>query len=105
MRRPSEAVLTFMAEGEPPLFTRLNAGHPDVIVVDEADEIGVSGTNLRVHACPWTLTLNLYRLHWRTLDKKRPSTVSVPEHRASLIINSFKSYATSLLCLKSKTEL
>lgn len=44
-------ILTFMAEGQPPLFTRLNAGHPDVIVVNEADKVGVPGADLGVHAC------------------------------------------------------
>lgn len=40
-----------MAEGEPPLFICLNAGHPNVIVVDEADKVGVPGADLWVHAC------------------------------------------------------
>lgn len=40
-----------MAEGEPPLFTRLNAGHPNVTIVDEADEVGVPGADFGVHAC------------------------------------------------------
>lgn len=64
-------ILTFMAEGEPPLFARLNAGHPDVIVVNEADKVGVPGADLGVHACTWTLALNLDRLHWWRLYKHR----------------------------------
>lgn len=58
-----------MAEGEPPLFTRLNAGHPNVAVVDEADEVGVPGADLGVHACTWTLALNLNGFHRRSLHK------------------------------------
>lgn len=45
------SILTFMAEGEPPLFTRLDARHPNVVVVDEADKVGVPGADLWVHAC------------------------------------------------------
>lgn len=40
-----------MAEGQPPLFARLDAGHPDVVVIDEADEVGVPWADLGVHAC------------------------------------------------------
>lgn len=58
-----------MAEGEPPLFTRLNARHPYVIVVDEADKVGVPGADLGVHACACTLALYLDRLHGRRLHK------------------------------------
>lgn len=43
--------LTFVAEGEPPLFARLDAGHPNVVVVDEADKVWVPGADLGVHAC------------------------------------------------------
>lgn len=60
-----------MAEGEPPLFTRLNAGHPNVIVVDKADKVGVSGADLGVHACAWTLALYLYGVHRRRLHKHK----------------------------------
>lgn len=58
-----------MAEGEPPLFTRLDAGDPDVIVVDEANKAGVPGADLGVHACAWTVALYLYGLHRRCLHK------------------------------------
>lgn len=40
-----------MAEGEPPLFTSLDVGHPNVIVNDEANEVGVPRADLGVHAC------------------------------------------------------
>lgn len=43
-----------MAEGESPLFTRRDARHPNVIVVDEADKVGVFRADLGVHACAWT---------------------------------------------------
>lgn len=55
-------MLTFVAEGEFPLFTRLNAGHPNVTVVDEADEVGVPGADFCVHASAQTLALNFDRL-------------------------------------------
>jgi len=42
--------MTFVAEGQPPLLARLGAGHPDVVVVDEADEVRVPGADLGVHA-------------------------------------------------------
>lgn len=65
-------VLTFTAEGEPLLFTRLNAGHPDVVVVDEADKVGVPGADLGVHPRAWTLTLNLNRrVDRRSLHKHK----------------------------------
>lgn len=44
-------VLTFMTECESSLFARLYAGHPDVIVVDEANKVWVSGADLGVHTC------------------------------------------------------
>lgn len=51
MRMPNDANLTFMTEGEPPLFTRLNVSHPNVAVVNEADEVRVHRTDFGVHAC------------------------------------------------------
>lgn len=45
------SIPTFVTEGEPPLFTRLNAGHTNVAVVDEANKVGVPGADLGVHAC------------------------------------------------------
>lgn len=62
-------MLTFVAEGELPLFTRLNAGHPNVTVVDEADEVGVPGADFCVHASAQTLALNFNRLR-RSLKRQ-----------------------------------
>lgn len=45
------AVHTFVAEGESLLFPRFNISHPNVIVVDEPDEAGVTGADLGVHTC------------------------------------------------------
>lgn len=44
-------VHTFVAEGESLLFPSLNTSHPNVIVVDEPDEAGVTGADLGVHTC------------------------------------------------------
>lgn len=44
-------VHTFVAEGESLLFPRLNTSHPNVIVVDEPNEAGVTGADLGVHTC------------------------------------------------------
>lgn len=44
-------ILTFVAEGEPPLFTRLNAGHTNVPVVDEANKVGVPRADFGIHTC------------------------------------------------------
>lgn len=65
----SAPILTFMAESEPSLFTRFYAGYPNVIVVDEADKVGVPGADLGVHACAWTLAFYLYGVHGRRLHK------------------------------------
>lgn len=50
-------LFTFMAEGESPLFTRLNARHPNVILLDKADKVGVSEADLGVHASAGTVAL------------------------------------------------
>lgn len=65
-----------MAEGEPPLFASLNAGHPNVVVVDETNEVGVPRADLGVHACARTLALNFNRLHRRSLHKQRRQKTS-----------------------------
>lgn len=65
--RQSDATLTFVAEGEPPFFTRLNVGHPDVAVVNEADEVGVHRADFGVHARAGTLAPYLKRLHRQSL--------------------------------------
>lgn len=70
-RTQSDSTLTFVAEGEPPFFTRLNVGHPDVAVVNEADEVGVHQTDFGVHARAAALALYLKRLHRQSL-RARP---------------------------------
>lgn len=40
-----------MAEGESPLFSCLDTRHPNVVVINEANEVGVPGADLGVHAC------------------------------------------------------
>lgn len=67
MRMPNDAILTFMTEGESPLFTRLNVSHPNVTVVNEADEVRVHRTDFGIHACARALALNLNRLHRQSL--------------------------------------
>lgn len=42
--------LTFVAERESPLFRRLDAGHPNVVIADEGDKVGVPRADLWVHA-------------------------------------------------------
>ena len=41
-----------MAEGEPALLSALDVGHPQVVAVDEGDEVGVPRADLGVHAGP-----------------------------------------------------
>lgn len=67
----TDAALTFVAEGESPFFPRLNVGHPDVAVVNEADEVGIHRTDFGVHARAGTLGLDFTRLHRQSL-KARP---------------------------------
>lgn len=43
---------TFMTVSESSLLCRLDVAHPQVIIIDEGDERGVTGRDLRVHACP-----------------------------------------------------
>lgn len=43
---------TFVAVGEPPLLAGLDVGNPQVVIVDEGDEVRVSRADLRVHAGP-----------------------------------------------------
>lgn len=50
-----------MAKRESPFFAGLDVGDPQVVVVDEGYEVGISGTDLWVHACPRALGLDL---HW-----------------------------------------
>ena len=45
-------ILTFVAESESPFLSSLNVGNPQVVVVDEGYEVGVSGADLGVHAGP-----------------------------------------------------
>lgn len=54
---------TFMTVREAPLLRRLDVAHPQVIIIDEGNERGVTGRDLRVHACPRALTLDFHRLH------------------------------------------
>lgn len=67
----TDATLTFVAEGESPFLPRLNVGHPDVAVVNEADKVGIHRTDFGVHACPRILALDLTRLHRQRL-RARP---------------------------------
>lgn len=67
----TDATLTFVAEGQSLFFPRLNIGHPDVVVVNEADEVGIHRTDFGVHSCPRTLALDLTRLHRQSL-RARP---------------------------------
>lgn len=67
MRTSNDANLTFMTEGEPPVFTRLNVSHPNVTVVNEADEVRGHWTDFGIHACARTLALNLNGLHRQSL--------------------------------------
>lgn len=46
----TDATLTFVAQGESPFFPGLSVGHPDVVVVNEADEVGIHRADFRVHA-------------------------------------------------------
>lgn len=55
--------LTFVTIAESPLFPSLDVGHPQVVVVDEGDEVRFSSRDLRVHAGPRALCLYLHRLH------------------------------------------
>lgn len=41
-----------MTKGQPSLLTGFNISHPQVVVVNERDESGVTGTDLGVHANP-----------------------------------------------------
>lgn len=68
-------VHTFVAEGESLLFPRLNTSHPNVIVVDEPDEAGVTGADLGVHTCAWILARNLCGIHRRSLGKKKKTLI------------------------------
>lgn len=52
---------TFVAKRESPFLARLDVGDPQVVIVDEGYEVGISRTDLWVHACPWALGLDL---HW-----------------------------------------
>lgn len=52
---------TFVAKRESPFFAGLDVGDPQVVIVDEGYEVGISGTDLWVHACPRALGLDL---HW-----------------------------------------
>ena len=56
-----------MAEGEPALLSTLDVGHPQVVAVDEGDEVRVPGADLGVHAGPGAVGLHLHRLDWRGL--------------------------------------
>lgn len=48
----SLTLLTFVTEGESPLLPRLEVSQPQVVVVDESNEVGLSWGDLRVHAGP-----------------------------------------------------
>lgn len=63
----TDITLTFVAEGESPFFHRLNVGHPDVTVVNEADEVGIHRADFGVHAGARRLALDLTRLHGQSL--------------------------------------
>lgn len=52
---------TFVAKREPPFLAGLDVGDPQVVIVDEGYEVGISRTDLWVHACPRALCLDL---HW-----------------------------------------
>lgn len=52
---------TFVAKREPPFLAGLDVGDPQVVIVDEGYEVGISRTDLWVHACPRALGLDL---HW-----------------------------------------
>lgn len=52
-----------MAVSEPPFLASLNVGDPQVVIVDEGHEVGVSGADLGVHAGPRALGLDLHGLY------------------------------------------
>lgn len=62
---------TFVAKSESPFLAGLDVGDPQVVIVDEGYEVGVSGTDLGVHARPRALRLDLHRLYRSRLLKKQ----------------------------------
>lgn len=81
--------LTFVAEGQSPLFSCLYAAHPNVIVIDEANKVRVSRADLGVHTWACTLALNLCGIHWRCLHKTK-SKQRTTEVTASATKDAFK---------------
>lgn len=96
-RRPPPG-LTLVAEGQPLLLARLDVGHPQVAVVDEGEEGGVSGADLGVHPGSGTLGLDFQGLHGGHLGThrdpaqgvRRPPPAPPPPHqRAGLTMKPF----------------
>lgn len=59
-----------MAEREPPFLAGLDVGDPQVVIVDEGYEVGISRTDLGVHTRPRALGLDLHGLYRSGLLKK-----------------------------------
>lgn len=67
---------TFVAEREPPFLAGLDVGDPQVVIVDEGYEVGISRTDLGVHARPRALGLDLHGLYRSGLLKKQEQSES-----------------------------
>lgn len=67
---------TFVAKRESPFLAGLDVGDPQVVVVDEGYEVGISGADLWVHACPRALGLDLHWLY-RSRLLNTTETISV----------------------------
>lgn len=62
---------TFVAKCESFFLARLDIGNPQVVIVDEGYEVGISRTDLWVHACSRALGLDLHWLYRNRLLKTK----------------------------------
>lgn len=56
-----------MTESKSSLISSFDIRHPQVVIIYEGNETGITRWNLGVHANPWALCLNFHRLQWGSL--------------------------------------